>query len=47
MRKKPITVKIYDVDEIDGKLLKRVVRVLGDKEELIEVKELSRGVNEK
>jgi len=35
------------VHEIDGKLLKRAVRVLGDKEELIEVKELSRGVDEK
>ena len=47
MRRKPITVKIYDMDEIDGKLLKRAVRVLEDEEELIEVEELGRGVYEK
>ena len=47
MREKPITVKIYDTDEFDEELLKRAVKVLEGKEELIEVEEVDKEVDEK
>jgi len=38
---KPLTVKIHDMEEFDEKMLKRALKVIEGKEELIEVKEFN------
>jgi len=38
---KPLTIKIHDIEEFDEEMLRRVLKVIEGKEELIEIKELN------
>lgn len=46
MSGKPLTIRVHDLKEFDEKMLKKALKVIEGKEELIEVKELSENVGE-
>lgn len=45
MGEKPLTIRVHDLEEFDEKMLKKVLKVIEGKEELVEVKELGENVS--
>jgi len=46
LSEKPLTIRVHDLEEFDEKMLKKVLKVIEGKEELVEVDELSGNVGE-
>jgi len=47
LSKKSIIIKIYDIKEFDKEMLKKVMKVIEGKEELIELKKLDKDKSKK
>ena len=45
MGEKPLNIRVHDLEEFDEKMLKKVLKVIEGKEELVEVKELGENVS--
>jgi len=45
--KRPLTIKIHDMEEFDEEMLRKALKVIEGKEGLIEVKKLSEGAEGK